>query len=59
MIAETYKGIRPAPVIPCPDHLENQLSGNYLMLKKKWGDIDRGNVARIISIRLLFWESRK
>jgi 5-methyltetrahydrofolate--homocysteine methyltransferase len=22
MIAETYKGIRPAPVIPCPDHLE-------------------------------------
>jgi cobalamin-dependent methionine synthase I len=29
MIAETYKGIRPARVIPCPDHLENQLSGNY------------------------------
>jgi 5-methyltetrahydrofolate--homocysteine methyltransferase len=30
MIAEEYKGIRPAPGYPaCPDHLENQRFGNY------------------------------
>jgi 5-methyltetrahydrofolate--homocysteine methyltransferase len=29
MIAETYKGIRPAPVIPCPDHLEKPTIWKY------------------------------
>jgi cobalamin-dependent methionine synthase I len=29
MIDEVYKGIRPDQAIPCPDHLENLLFGNY------------------------------
>jgi 5-methyltetrahydrofolate--homocysteine methyltransferase len=29
MIDEVYKGIRPTPGYPCPDHLENLLFGNY------------------------------
>jgi 5-methyltetrahydrofolate--homocysteine methyltransferase len=54
MIAETYKGIRPAPGYPaCPDHLENLLSGKHV--EEEIGvTLTEGNVARIISIRLLF-----
>jgi 5-methyltetrahydrofolate--homocysteine methyltransferase len=56
MIAETYKGIRPAPGYPaCPDHLKT----NYLEITNVEEGIgvtltEYGNVARIISIRLLF-----
>jgi 5-methyltetrahydrofolate--homocysteine methyltransferase len=56
MIAETYKGIRPALLSACPDHLEKPTIWKLLNVEEG-GDIDReyGNVARIISIRLLFW----
>jgi 5-methyltetrahydrofolate--homocysteine methyltransferase len=37
MIAETYKGIRPAPVIPCPDHLEKPTIWKLLNVEEEIG----------------------
>jgi cobalamin-dependent methionine synthase I len=60
MIAETYKGIRPAPGYPLSWSWKKPTIWKLLNVEEEIGDIDReyGNVARIISIRLLFWESK-
>jgi 5-methyltetrahydrofolate--homocysteine methyltransferase len=62
MIAETYKGIRPAPGYPaCPDHLEKPTIWKLLNVEEEIGVTLTESMAMwpIISIRLLFWESRK
>jgi cobalamin-dependent methionine synthase I len=58
MIAETYKGIRPAQVIPCPDHLENLTIWNTV--EEEIGVLTLTEVWQCNhQYQLLFWESRK
>jgi cobalamin-dependent methionine synthase I len=58
MIAEEYKGIRPAPGYPaCPDHLEKPTIWKLLNVEQEIGVTlteSNGNVASIIGFWILF-----